>query len=192
MVIAASSIFSTYFLLFSQYWVGEHRRYWPDCANAQSSLDLRLSAYVLRSLCSVAALFTQIFWAYADSKGPDQTAHTRSLIKAFAVFVYRIIGSWRIHRCIVRNRINCAGWVSWTDLDLYWFVPMSPFLKMPLKYEPRHSISCKPHCAPSKGSERPAHRRRLIKGFARHLVGSQVSKASSDRQRRRWSACSDA
>ena len=27
----------------------------------------------------------RVFWAYADSECPDQTAHPRSLIRAFAV-----------------------------------------------------------------------------------------------------------
>ena len=36
-------------------------------------------------------------------------------------------------------------------------------------YEPRHEISNNVVCATSKGSDQPAHTRRLIRAFAGHL-----------------------
>ena len=39
-----------------------------------------------------------------------------------------------------------------------------------LKYEPRHEISNNVVCVTSKGSDQPAHTRRLIRAFAGRLI----------------------
>ena len=48
------------------------------------------------------------FWAYVDSKGPDQSAHPCSLIRAFTVIRYYIMYEWRAKARMIRWA--CTGW----------------------------------------------------------------------------------
>ena len=58
-------------------------------------------------------MWKRTFGAYADSEGPDQTAHSRSLIMAFAVRL--------------QNLIRLCSFAYWSGSSLFACFPKTPF-----------------------------------------------------------------
>ena len=82
------------------------------------------------------------------------------------------------------------GLLDWSAIRYRSFVLLRLQCRKNL-YEPGHSIFYKIACAHIEDSDQPVHMRSLIRVFAGHSLGSQVTKASFAGQRRPWSACTD-
>ena len=95
--------------------------------------------------------------------------------------LYRIA----IYRCIC-SQAHKDGVL--TDRLLFWNIASA---SENIKHEPGQNTSYKIVCAPSEDSDQPAHPRSLIRVFAGHSVGSQISEASLGGQWRLWEACVD-
>ena len=73
------------------------------------------------------------------------------------------------HRDYFRTILNAF---NKKNTSFVWVKETSPgrrFFYANITYEPRHEISNNVVCATSKGSDQPAHARRLIRAFARRL-----------------------
>ena len=112
----------------------------------------------------------------ATSKGTDQPAHTRSLIRAYArrLNILWIISYWAtpFGVSMLKRRVP---W--WFQNMMYHYVLLSVHLILSISvptytvrwYEQRHEFSNNVVCATSKGSDQPAHMRSLIRAYASRL-----------------------